>query len=121
MDYFALYHQEAWNLKHKIIDAISEVLKEKGYAPGGVNGGTLVKGTLSGFLTAFSSMAGTLRVAQLTSSLKLSETLITPFLIFNKTNPILRDFQKSKNRRECLERNLTSLLSGYFSKTTKYV
>lgn len=45
MDYFALYHQEAWNLKHKIINAISEVLKEKGYAPGGVNGGTLIKGT----------------------------------------------------------------------------
>ena len=32
MDYFAKYNQEAWDLKHNIVNAMREVIKEKGYA-----------------------------------------------------------------------------------------
>ena len=31
MDYFAKYNQEAFDLKHNIVNAMTEVLKEKGY------------------------------------------------------------------------------------------
>jgi hypothetical protein len=32
MDYFAKYNQEAWELKHNIVNGMREVIKEKGYA-----------------------------------------------------------------------------------------
>ncbi len=32
MDYFAKYNQEAWDLKNNIVNAMREVIKEKGYS-----------------------------------------------------------------------------------------
>lgn len=42
MDYFALYNQAAFDLKHNIVNAMQEVLKEKGYEAPKRGGKTVV-------------------------------------------------------------------------------